>query len=102
MAGIDNIRTGQTMNTNRSPSRSESGAARSDSVAESKGNTDSVSLSQQGKAMGKLQQDMATQPSFDSAKVAAIKEAISNGSYKVDPDKLADNMMKFEQELGGL
>ncbi len=102
MAGIDNIRTGQTMTPNRSTSRSESAASRSDSVAESKGNQDSVSLSQQGKAMGKLQQDMASQPSFDSAKVAAIKEAISNGSYKVDPDKLADNMMKFEKELGGL
>jgi len=102
MAGIDNIRTGQTMTTNRSPSRSESGAPRSDSVKESKGSQDSVSLSQQGKAMGKLQQDMAAQPSFDSAKVAAIKEAIANGSYQVDPDKLADNMMKFEKELGGL
>lgn len=102
MAGIDNIRTGQTMNTSRSPSRPESGASRSGSVAESKSNSDSVSLSQQGKAMGKLQQNMAAQPSFDSAKVAAIKEAIANGSYQVDPDKLADNMMKFEKELSGL
>lgn len=103
MAGIDNIRSGQTMTTSRSPARTESGAkSGSESVSESKGSADSVSLSQQGKAMGKLQQDMASKPSFDSAKVAAIKEAISNGSYKVDPEKLADNMMKFEDELGGL
>ncbi|EJH68768.1 negative regulator of flagellin synthesis FlgM [Vibrio cholerae HC-51A1] len=44
---------------------------------------------------------MASRPSFDSAKVAAIKEAIANGSYVVDPEKLADNMIKFEKELGG-
>ncbi|MFA0709203.1 flagellar biosynthesis anti-sigma factor FlgM, partial [Vibrio sp. 10N.222.48.A3] len=54
------------------------------------------------KAIGQLHQEMAAQPSFDSVKVAAIKEAIANGSYTVDPEKLADNMMKFENELKGL
>jgi negative regulator of flagellin synthesis FlgM len=44
---------------------------------------------------------MAATPSFDTAKVAAIKEAIANGSYIVDAEKLADNMIKFEKELGG-
>ncbi|EKM25332.1 flagellar biosynthesis anti-sigma factor FlgM [Vibrio sp. HENC-03] len=44
---------------------------------------------------------MAASPAYDSAKVAAIKEAIANGSYKVDPEKLADNMIKFENELQG-
>lgn len=103
MAGIDNIRSSHTMTTGRSATRTESdSASRSGSVAESKGNQDSVSLSQQGKAIGQLHQEMASQPSFDSAKVAAIKEAIANGSYRVDPEKLADNMMKFENELGGL
>jgi negative regulator of flagellin synthesis FlgM len=103
MAGIDNIRTGQTMATGRSPSRTESKTAeRSDSASEAKNSRDSVSLSQQGKAMGQLHQSMASEPSFDSAKVAAIKEAIANGSYQVDPEKLADNMIKYEKELGGL
>lgn len=60
---------------------------------------DAVSLSQQGKAVSKLQQDMAASPAYDTAKVAAIKEAIANGSYKVDPEKLADNIIKFENEL---
>jgi negative regulator of flagellin synthesis FlgM len=49
-----------------------------------------------------MHNQMVSQPSFDKAKVAAIKEAIANGSYSVDPEKLADNMMKFEKELGGL
>lgn len=102
MAGIDNIRSSHTMTTGRSATRSEPESPNSGSVKESKGSKDSVSLSQQGKAIGQLHQDMATQPSFDSAKVAAIKEAIANGSYRVDPEKLADNMMKFENELGGL
>ena len=62
---------------------------------------DAVSLSQQSKDVNKLQKDMAASPAYDSAKVAAIKEAIANGSYKVDPEKLADNMIKLESELQG-
>ncbi|MDN3697816.1 MULTISPECIES: flagellar biosynthesis anti-sigma factor FlgM [Vibrio] len=104
MAGIDNIRSGQPMTTtNRSSARAESNASsRSESAPKATGKQDEVSLSQQGKAIGQLHQQMASQPSFDSAKVAAIKEAISNGSYSVDPEKLADNMMKFENEFSGL
>ena len=101
MAGIDNIRSGQSLaTTSRTPARSEANSSTSSAMVKQTATPqqDAVSLSQQGKAMG----EMAVTPSFDSAKVAAIKEAITNGSYVVDPEKLADNMIKFEQELGGL
>ena len=104
MAGIDNIRSGQPLSTstrssvrNDSTQTSGSESAKKSSVAQ-----DAVSLSSQGKAVGEMHNQMVSQPSFDKAKVAAIKEAIANGSYSVDPEKLADNMMKFEKELGGL
>ncbi|XAW89116.1 flagellar biosynthesis anti-sigma factor FlgM [Vibrio sp. CDRSL-10 TSBA] len=106
MAGIDNIRSGNSLTTtNRSPARSESNASSTTSGSVSQSSqprSDAVSLSSQGKAIGEMHNEMAATPSFDSAKVAAIKEAIANGSYKVDPEKLADNMIKFENELGGL
>ncbi|QXO18032.1 MULTISPECIES: flagellar biosynthesis anti-sigma factor FlgM [Vibrio] len=106
MAGIDNIRSGNSLTTtSRSPARSESNASSTTSGSVSQSSqprNDAVSLSSQGKAIGEMHNEMAATPSFDSAKVAAIKEAIANGSYKVDPEKLADNMIKFENELGGL
>lgn len=102
MAGIDNIRSGQIMTTNsRAPARNDSKAT---STTESKitpAQQDAVSLSQQSKAVSKLHQDLAASPAYDSAKVTAIKEAIANGSYRVDPEKLADSMIKFENELRG-
>ncbi|MGR5169405.1 flagellar biosynthesis anti-sigma factor FlgM [Vibrio astriarenae] len=102
MAGIDNIRTGQTMTTTtRGAQRSDSSSQSTESTGTSQTAQDSVSLSQQSKDIGAMHSNMAQSPSFDSAKVAAIKEAIANGSYAVDAEKLADNMMKFEQELGG-
>ncbi|NOH81316.1 flagellar biosynthesis anti-sigma factor FlgM [Vibrio sp. RE86] len=104
MAGIDNIRSGQTLSTStRSSVRNENTTTSgSDSAKKSSVAQDAVSLSSQGKAMGEMHNQMVSQPSFDQAKVAAIKEAIANGSYTVDPEKLADNMMKFEKELGGM
>ncbi|MFB9217440.1 flagellar biosynthesis anti-sigma factor FlgM [Vibrio sinaloensis] len=104
MAGIDNIRSGQTLttSTNRSSVRNDNQTSSTDSTKKSSVAQDSVSLSSQGKAVGEMHTQLASQPSFDKAKVAAIKEAIANGSYTVDPEKLADNMMKFEKELGGL
>ncbi|RJX71634.1 flagellar biosynthesis anti-sigma factor FlgM [Vibrio sinensis] len=104
MAGIDNIRSGQTLTTStRSAARNETnassnstGSSRTSNVAQ-----DAVSLSSQGRAVGEMHNQMVSQPSFDQAKVAAIKEAIANGSYVVDPEKLASNMIKFESELGG-
>ncbi len=104
MAGIDNIRSGQTLTTtSRAPARSEASKDSSSAqVGQSSAQQDAVTLSQGGKAIGQMHQQMASQPTFDAAKVAAIKETISNGSYTVDAEKLADNMMKFEDELGGL
>lgn len=104
MAGIDNIRSGQSLSTStRSSVRNENTTTSgSDSAKKSSVAQDAVSLSSQGKAMGEMHNQMVSQPSFDQAKVAAIKEAIANGSYTVDPEKLADNMMKFEKELGGM
>ena len=64
--------------------------------------SDAVSLSSQGKAVGEMHNQMINEPSFDRAKVAAIKEAIANGSYTVNPEKLADNMIKFEKELSDI
>lgn len=103
MAGIDNVRSNQLSTaTQRSNSKTEisSTATQNDSKTTATGSgQDSVSLSQQSKALNQMQQDLSSQPAFDKAKVASIKEAIANGSYKVDPDKLASNILKFESEL---
>ncbi len=104
MASIDQLRSGQTYSTQRS-AQDKVGSSRSQgddsSPASSASRGDAVSLSAQGKSVGQLHQQLAAEPSFDSAKVAAIKEAISNGSYSIDADKLASNMTKFEDELRG-
>jgi negative regulator of flagellin synthesis FlgM len=38
-------------------------------------------------------------PEFDAAKVAAISKAIDDGSYKVNPEAIADKLLANAQEL---
>ncbi|RQO76323.1 flagellar biosynthesis anti-sigma factor FlgM [Aquitalea sp. FJL05] len=40
-----------------------------------------------------------TAPSFDAAKVDAIKSAIAAGSFSVDPGKIADSLIASTKEL---
>lgn len=41
----------------------------------------------------------ASTPEFDAAKVEKIKQAIADGSYKVNPDAIADKLLANAQEL---
>lgn len=63
---------------------------------------DSVSLTPQAQQMNSLQKKAANASGVDSNKIANIKKAISDGSYKVDADRLASKMSHHEANLFGL
>lgn len=55
--------------------------------------SDSVSLSSKAQAMVKLEAAVADSPDVETAKVAAIKEAVDNGTYEVNPRSIAEKML---------
>ncbi len=57
---------------------------------------DSVSLSQAGHNLSRLEAQIAASPDFDVERVEAIKQAIADGSYSIDPEKLAENILKLD------
>lgn len=67
------------------------------------GNTqDSVVVSSQAQQLQGLQSKISSLPDVDMQKVAEIKAAISEGRYKVDPEKLAGNIAQFEANMNDL
>jgi negative regulator of flagellin synthesis FlgM len=40
-----------------------------------------------------------TDPAFDAKKVESVKQAIDDGSYKVDPEVIADKLISNAKEL---
>jgi negative regulator of flagellin synthesis FlgM len=42
---------------------------------------------------------MAAEPPVDSARVSELRESIASGRYRVDPEKIADAMLRSEPGL---
>ena len=76
--------------------RTETSSAKS---AEAKSSTDQVQLSSQAQTLKRLEASVADRPAFDEAKVESIREAIAEGRYHVDPERLAERFVSLESEL---
>tara|TARA_R110000787_G_scaffold97379_2_gene201013 strand:- start:696 stop:1010 length:315 start_codon:yes stop_codon:yes gene_type:complete len=61
---------------------------------------DSVSITPQAKQMSELQKKAADSPVLNQKKIAELKNAITSGDYKINPEKLAASIAKFEFDLG--
>jgi negative regulator of flagellin synthesis FlgM len=60
---------------------------------------DSVSITPQAKQFGKVQEKATAASGIDQNKVDEIKQAISEGKYKVNVEQLARRIMQFEGDL---
>ena len=69
----------------------ESEAASRSSAKPSVG--DNVSLSSQAQTLGRLEQAVKKSGDVDEAKVAAARQAIAEGRYSIDSDKIAERML---------
>lgn len=61
--------------------------------------TDTVSLSDNAVQLGKLENSPVPAPVVDAQRVEQVKQAIKEGSYDIDPEKIADKLMQFESIL---
>ena len=60
---------------------------------------DTVSLSDNAVQLGKVDNVAVAAPVVDTKRVEAMKQAISDGSYEVNTEKVADKLMQFESIL---
>lgn len=61
--------------------------------------TDTVSLTGDAQRMQQLSDAASDGPQVDSARVAAVKGAIANGSYQVNAASVAAKLSRFEWEM---
>lgn len=62
--------------------------------------TDTVELSEQAQTLSRLQDNIAVAPDVDSERVAQIRQAISEGRFEINADKLAEAMLQQDELLG--
>ena len=61
--------------------------------------SDTVSLSETAVRLGQLGVAVENQPVVDTKRVEQVKQAIMDGSYTVDPVRIAEKMMEFDMAL---
>lgn len=57
-----------------------------------------VSLSDKAVQLKKLESDIKSAPVINNEKVQSIKDALKNGDYQIDFDRLASAFIKYEAE----
>ena len=62
---------------------------------------DSHGVSRQISQLSEMSEHLANLPDVDSAKVARIKQAIADGTFEIDPAKVAQSLIDFETSAMG-
>ena len=94
---ISGIRSGGRIETERKDKSSETSSESASSS--SRAISDSVEFSAAAQQLSSLQAELASLAAVDMGKVDEIRQAISNGSYKIDAQKIADSLLALEGEL---
>jgi len=61
--------------------------------------TDHLTLTDSARSLQKIGEAIAKAPVVNTAKVAAVKQAISSGTYQIDAGRVADGLLHFERGL---
>ena len=62
---------------------------------------DTVSLTGTAQHLRNIEHSLASQPVVDTQRVEATRQAIENGSYQIDPSRIASKMISLERALSG-
>jgi negative regulator of flagellin synthesis FlgM len=61
---------------------------------------DNVVLSSEAQNLVRLQAKISSLPDVNLDRVAAIKQAIAEGRFEINPERLAENMLNQDELLG--
>lgn len=90
---------GATVRTSATSAVSSSGSERS-AVTTSADSRDRLSLTGEATQLQSLARSLHQAPVVDEARVQSVKEALNNGSYKIDDQAIANRMLTLDQQLG--
>lgn len=96
--GID--LNGATLGTARKTTSAQAASAGSQDATQQ--HSSEVSITSTASLLAHLEQSLADKPAVDQKRVDAISKALSDGTYKVQPDKIAHGLIHSEQTLSRL
>ena len=85
--------------SDRSVQRKSSEPATDATVKIQVGGVDAVHITGSAKQLASLEQTIKDLPIIDEARVATLRSAIESGTYVVDATRVADKLLRLEDQL---
>jgi negative regulator of flagellin synthesis FlgM len=63
--------------------------------------TGDVHITDAARTLASLEQSIKDMPEVDEKKVSLVRDALRDGNYKIDSQRVADKFLRMEQELSG-
>lgn len=98
ISGINSGRPQQSGDRSVTPIRRDDSTA-TQSNTRSSGTGDTVSLTDMASRLKSLETKLESQPAIDQSRVDRVRDAISRGEFRIDPERVADKMMDFEADF---
>jgi negative regulator of flagellin synthesis FlgM len=77
----------------------QDGKDNSSSESATTSGSDKVSLTGDASRLQELERELQSRPVVDSQRVDAVRSAVENGTFEVNPERIAEKMMSLEQAL---
>lgn len=91
-------------NTNTAAGRTQSIAARTGvenkTTSPGPAERDDVVLSQEAQSLGRLEDKINSLPEVNSERVAEIRQAIAEGRFQINAERIAENLLNQDELLG--
>lgn len=58
-----------------------------------------VQITGSARSLAALEQKLRDSPAVDAARVAAVRQKLDDGSYQIDPMRIADKLLGLERDL---
>jgi negative regulator of flagellin synthesis FlgM len=94
---VSGIRSGGRVETERKDKSVDTSSSPVDNA--SRAVSDAVEFSAAAQQLSSLKDELASLDSVDMGKVDEVRQAISNGSYKIDTQKIAESLLALEGEF---
>jgi negative regulator of flagellin synthesis FlgM len=59
-----------------------------------------VHLTGSSRNLAAIEQSLKEMPAIDELRVSVVRQRLSSGDYKIDPQRVADRLLSLERDLG--